>query len=85
MGERWATWPCWTWQAQPEPDNHCRALGRAGWRAKEVLLWRHCAHFMPPVPPHPDEPQSWMALLRREIGHFHEKRELPLDTRWAGV
>lgn len=29
------------------------------------------------------DPQSWMALLRREIGHFHEKKELPLDTRWA--
>ena len=27
------------------------------------------------------DPQSWMALLRREIGHFHEKKELPLDTR----
>lgn len=24
-----------------------------------------------------------MALLRKEIGHFHEKKELPLDTRWA--
>uniref|UniRef100_A0A8C9LWB2 SH3 domain-binding protein 2 n=1 Tax=Piliocolobus tephrosceles TaxID=591936 RepID=A0A8C9LWB2_9PRIM len=23
---------------------------------------------------------SWMALLRREIGHFHEKRDPPLDT-----
>uniref|UniRef100_A0A8C9Q056 SH3 domain-binding protein 2 n=1 Tax=Spermophilus dauricus TaxID=99837 RepID=A0A8C9Q056_SPEDA len=30
-----------------------------------------------------DERKSWMALLRREIGHFHEKKELPLDTRWA--
>lgn len=29
------------------------------------------------------DPQSWMALLRREIGHFHEKKELPLDTRYA--
>lgn len=29
------------------------------------------------------DPQSWMALLRREIGHFHEKKELPLDARWA--
>lgn len=29
------------------------------------------------------DPQSWMALLRKEIGHFHEKKELPLDTRWA--
>lgn len=28
-------------------------------------------------------PQSWMAMLRREIGHFHEKKELPLDARWA--
>uniref|UniRef100_A0A5F8A5K7 SH3 domain binding protein 2 n=1 Tax=Macaca mulatta TaxID=9544 RepID=A0A5F8A5K7_MACMU len=27
-----------------------------------------------------DERKSWMALLRREIGHFHEKRDLPLDT-----
>ncbi|XP_014444992.1 SH3 domain-binding protein 2 isoform X1 [Tupaia chinensis] len=27
-----------------------------------------------------DERKSWMALLRREIGHFHEKKELPLDT-----
>lgn len=27
-----------------------------------------------------DERKSWMALLRKEIGHFHEKRELPLDT-----
>uniref|UniRef100_A0A8D0XLS8 SH2 domain-containing protein n=1 Tax=Sus scrofa TaxID=9823 RepID=A0A8D0XLS8_PIG len=25
-------------------------------------------------------PQSWMAMLRREIGHFHEKKELPLDA-----
>ena len=25
-----------------------------------------------------------MALLRKEIGHFQEKKELPLDTRWAG-
>lgn len=29
------------------------------------------------------DPQSWMALLRREIGHFHEKKELPPDTRYA--
>lgn len=29
------------------------------------------------------DPQSWMAMLRREIGHFHEKKELPLDTRYA--
>lgn len=28
--------------------------------------------------------QSWMALLRKEIGHFQEKKELPLDARWAG-
>ncbi|XP_004383569.1 SH3 domain-binding protein 2 isoform X1 [Trichechus manatus latirostris] len=27
-----------------------------------------------------DERKSWMALLRREIGYFHEKKELPLDT-----
>ncbi|XP_032489005.1 SH3 domain-binding protein 2 isoform X2 [Phocoena sinus] len=27
-----------------------------------------------------DERKSWMALLRREIGHFHEKKELPLDA-----
>lgn len=27
--------------------------------------------------------QSWMAMLRREIGHFHEKKELSLDTRYA--
>ncbi|XP_013362254.1 PREDICTED: SH3 domain-binding protein 2 isoform X2 [Chinchilla lanigera] len=27
-----------------------------------------------------DERKSWMALLRREIGHFHEKKELPPDT-----
>ncbi|KAL0596692.1 SH3 domain-binding protein 2 [Plecturocebus cupreus] len=27
-----------------------------------------------------DERKSWMALLRREIGHFHEKKDLPLDT-----
>nr|XP_023405502.1 LOW QUALITY PROTEIN: SH3 domain-binding protein 2 [Loxodonta africana] len=27
-----------------------------------------------------DERKSWMALLRREIGHFHEKKELPVDT-----
>ncbi|XP_044123842.1 SH3 domain-binding protein 2 isoform X2 [Neovison vison] len=27
-----------------------------------------------------DERKSWMALLRKEIGHFHEKKELPLDT-----
>uniref|UniRef100_A0A2K6EU37 SH3 domain-binding protein 2 n=1 Tax=Propithecus coquereli TaxID=379532 RepID=A0A2K6EU37_PROCO len=27
-----------------------------------------------------DERKSWMALLRREIGHFHEKKELSLDT-----
>ncbi|KAF6132844.1 SH3 domain binding protein 2 [Phyllostomus discolor] len=27
-----------------------------------------------------DERKSWMALLRREIGHFHEKKEAPLDT-----
>ncbi|KAB0404204.1 hypothetical protein E2I00_003906, partial [Balaenoptera physalus] len=26
------------------------------------------------------DPQSWMALLRREIGHFHEKKELPPDA-----
>lgn len=25
-----------------------------------------------------------MALLRKEIGHFQEKKELPLDARWAG-
>ncbi|XP_003471666.1 SH3 domain-binding protein 2 isoform X2 [Cavia porcellus] len=31
-----------------------------------------------------DERKSWMALLRREIGHFHEKRELPLDTSDSG-
>lgn len=29
------------------------------------------------------DPQSWMVLLRREIGHLQEKKELPLDTRWA--
>lgn len=29
------------------------------------------------------DPQSWMALLRREIGLFHDKKELPLDGRWA--
>uniref|UniRef100_A0A8D2D995 SH3 domain-binding protein 2 n=1 Tax=Sciurus vulgaris TaxID=55149 RepID=A0A8D2D995_SCIVU len=27
-----------------------------------------------------EERKSWMALLRREIGHIHEKKELPLDT-----
>ncbi|XP_054437861.1 SH3 domain-binding protein 2 [Pteronotus mesoamericanus] len=27
-----------------------------------------------------DERKSWMALLRREIGHFHEKKEVPPDT-----
>ncbi|XP_004847437.1 SH3 domain-binding protein 2 isoform X2 [Heterocephalus glaber] len=27
-----------------------------------------------------DERKSWMALLRREIGHFHGKKELALDT-----
>lgn len=27
------------------------------------------------------DPQSWMALLRREIGHFHEKKELPPEAR----
>ncbi|XP_078223789.1 SH3 domain-binding protein 2 isoform X7 [Callithrix jacchus] len=27
-----------------------------------------------------DERKSWMALLRREIGHCHEKKDLPLDT-----
>ncbi|XP_019513652.1 PREDICTED: SH3 domain-binding protein 2 isoform X3 [Hipposideros armiger] len=27
-----------------------------------------------------DERKSWMVLLRREIGHLHEKKELPLDT-----
>ncbi|MBV98553.1 SH3 domain-binding protein 2, partial [Eschrichtius robustus] len=27
-----------------------------------------------------DERKSWMALLRREIGHFHEKKELPPDA-----
>lgn len=27
-----------------------------------------------------DERKSWMALLRREIGQFHGKKELPLDT-----
>ncbi|XP_006875377.1 PREDICTED: SH3 domain-binding protein 2 [Chrysochloris asiatica] len=30
-----------------------------------------------------DERKSWMALLRREIGHFQE-RELPLDTSDSG-
>lgn len=30
-----------------------------------------------------DERKSWMALLRREIGLFHDKKELPLDGRWA--
>lgn len=29
------------------------------------------------------DPQSWMALLRKEIGHFHEKKELSLDTRYS--
>lgn len=29
------------------------------------------------------DPQSWMVLLRKEIGHLHEKKELPLDARWA--
>ncbi|KAM5271919.1 SH3 domain-binding protein 2 isoform 2-T2 [Ctenodactylus gundi] len=27
-----------------------------------------------------DERKNWMALLRREIGHFHEKKEPPPDT-----
>ncbi|XP_040822074.1 SH3 domain-binding protein 2 isoform X2 [Ochotona curzoniae] len=27
-----------------------------------------------------EERKSWMALLRREIGHFHERKELPLDA-----
>ncbi|XP_047654464.1 SH3 domain-binding protein 2 isoform X2 [Phacochoerus africanus] len=27
-----------------------------------------------------EERKSWMAMLRREIGHFHEKKELPLDA-----
>nr|XP_048270743.1 SH3 domain-binding protein 2 isoform X2 [Myodes glareolus] len=27
-----------------------------------------------------DERKSWMALLRKEIGHFHEKKEFSLDT-----
>ncbi|XP_042526968.1 LOW QUALITY PROTEIN: SH3 domain-binding protein 2 [Dipodomys spectabilis] len=27
-----------------------------------------------------DERKSWMALLRREIGYLHEKKELPPDT-----
>ncbi|XP_029805259.1 SH3 domain-binding protein 2 isoform X2 [Suricata suricatta] len=27
-----------------------------------------------------DERKGWMALLRREIGHFHEKKELPPDA-----
>ncbi|XP_033616600.1 SH3 domain-binding protein 2 [Fukomys damarensis] len=27
-----------------------------------------------------DERKSWMALLRREIGQFHGKKELPVDT-----
>nr|XP_058922008.1 SH3 domain-binding protein 2 isoform X1 [Kogia breviceps] len=27
-----------------------------------------------------DERKSWMALLRKEIGHFHGKKELPLDA-----
>uniref|UniRef100_A0A8C4KR10 SH3 domain-binding protein 2 n=1 Tax=Equus asinus TaxID=9793 RepID=A0A8C4KR10_EQUAS len=27
-----------------------------------------------------DERKSWMALLRREIGHFHEKKELPPEA-----
>lgn len=27
-----------------------------------------------------DERKSWMVLLRREIGHLHEKKELPLDS-----
>ncbi|XP_059532943.1 SH3 domain-binding protein 2 isoform X1 [Myotis daubentonii] len=27
-----------------------------------------------------DERKSWMALLRREIGHLHEKKDLPLDA-----
>lgn len=31
----------------------------------------------------PAAPQSWMALLRKEIGHLHEKKDLPLDARWA--
>ncbi|XP_060044512.1 SH3 domain-binding protein 2 isoform X2 [Erinaceus europaeus] len=31
-----------------------------------------------------DERKSWMALLRREIGHFHEKKELPLETSDSG-
>ena len=43
--------------------------GRRGW----VLPPEALAHL-----------QSWMALLRKEIGHFQEKKELPLDARWAG-
>ncbi|XP_008566033.1 PREDICTED: SH3 domain-binding protein 2 [Galeopterus variegatus] len=31
-----------------------------------------------------DERKSWMALLRREIGHFQEKKELPLDASDSG-
>lgn len=27
-----------------------------------------------------DERKSWMALLRREIGHLHEKKDAPLDA-----
>ncbi|XP_054995427.1 SH3 domain-binding protein 2 isoform X1 [Sorex araneus] len=27
-----------------------------------------------------EERKSWMAMLRREIGHLHEKKELPLDS-----
>ncbi|XP_036272911.1 SH3 domain-binding protein 2 isoform X2 [Pipistrellus kuhlii] len=27
-----------------------------------------------------DERKSWMALLRREIGHLHEKKDVPLDA-----
>lgn len=27
-----------------------------------------------------DERKGWMALLRREIGHFHEKKDLPTDA-----
>uniref|UniRef100_A0A8C0QIH1 SH3 domain-binding protein 2 n=1 Tax=Canis lupus familiaris TaxID=9615 RepID=A0A8C0QIH1_CANLF len=30
-----------------------------------------------------DERKSWMALLRKEIGHFHEKKELSLDTSFS--
>ncbi|KAK2507075.1 hypothetical protein MC885_015639 [Smutsia gigantea] len=31
-----------------------------------------------------DERKSWMALLRREIGLFHDKKELPLDGSFYG-